>query len=61
MRGIHPLYAAIGAVLCVVLAMFIAPVFPVPLSTILYWAGWVGALIFVVLGVAWLIPAGRRP
>jgi hypothetical protein len=60
MRGIHPLWAAVAAVLCVIVALVLAPVFPVPLSTILYWAGWIGALVFVVLGIAWLAAPGRR-
>jgi hypothetical protein len=60
MRGIHPLWAAIATVLCIVVALVLAPVFPAPLSTILYWAGWIGALIFVVLGIVWLAAPGRR-
>lgn len=60
MRGVHPLWAAIAAILCVVVALVLAPVFPAPLSTILYWAGWIGALIFVVLGIAWLVPPPSR-
>jgi putative Mn2+ efflux pump MntP len=60
MRGIHPLYAALGTLACIVIALFLAPVFPMPLSTILYWAGWIGALLFVVLGIVWLAAPARR-
>lgn len=49
--GVHPLYAFLGALVAVLVAMFVAPVFPVPLSTLLYWAGWITAVVLVILGV----------
>lgn len=60
MRGVHPLWALVGLVLCVLLAVILAPVFPYPLDAILYWVGWLGALVFLVLGILWIAAPGRR-
>lgn len=58
MRGVHPLYAFLGAIVAVLVAMFVAPVFPVPLSTLVYWLAWIAALVLVVLGIVWF---AQRP
>ena len=60
MRGLHPLWALLGAVLCIVVAVVIGPRFPDPLDDVLYWGGWIGALLFVVAGIAWFAAPSRR-
>jgi hypothetical protein len=61
MRGLHPLWALVGLVLCVIVAVMVAPVFPTPIDTLLYWGGWIGALVFLVLGILWIAaPSSRR-
>lgn len=60
MRAVHPLWALVGLVLCILLATILAPVFPYPLDLILFWAGWIGAVIFLVLGILWLARGPRR-
>lgn len=49
----------IATVIAVVVAVFISPVFPAPLSTLLYWAGWIAALVFLIMAIVALVGHGR--
>jgi hypothetical protein len=41
----------IGAVIAAVLAIYLTPVFPAPISVILYWLLWIVAAIALILAV----------
>jgi hypothetical protein len=58
-RTIHPLYAFLGALVCVLAAVLIAPLFPHPAGTLLYWVGLIAALVLVVVGTAGLVGRSR--
>lgn len=51
----------LGALVAVVLATVLAPVFPAPLSTLLFWGGWIAALVLTVLAVVALVRGSARP
>lgn len=61
MRPIHPVPAIIGIIVAVLVAVYLSPVFPAPLSTIVYWAGWIVALVLLVLGAWWLTSRSWGP
>ncbi len=49
----------LGAVIAALLAIYLSPVFPPPLSMILYWVFWVLAAIAVIMGVLDLLGMAR--
>ena len=49
----------LGAVIAALLAIYLSPVFPPPLSMILYWVFWVIAAIAAIMGVLNLLGMAR--
>lgn len=56
-----PLFARylLVALVAALVAIFLSPVFPGPLNTIVYWGCWIAALIFVVLAAFAAFGRGR--
>lgn len=59
MRTYHPLYVFLAALVCVLVSVLLAPVFPEPVSTLIYWSGFIAALALVVVGVHGLVDRSR--
>jgi len=54
----HQIGLIIGAVVAFLVALFIAPLFPPPLSTIVMWLGYIAAAICVILFILTFVRGG---
>lgn len=55
MRTRNPLYLALAALLCILVAILVSPLIPHPLGTIVFWLAWIGSVLLFVLTVAELV------
>lgn len=49
----------LGAIVAALIAIFLSPVFPDPIDTIVYWLAWIAALILAVMAAYAAFAGGR--